>query len=194
MVWCDLDIHAARIQYRFRRQHVMKTSYVSRTLTSSFFHASTLLLHGHNLRHKQALGRVEQDEVCIGLRCKASVYLPVTVDFKAKQVICEKRTWMEARLLDAMWPKCRVRTEAKARVYWRRLRCILALFAWYNKHTRRWSTQTHTHFPAAARARAVNLLLLGHRFSQRFVGMERGVFDIWLSHVIPDVMHRAGCA
>ena len=50
-----------------------------------------------------------------------------------------------------------------------------------------WSPATHALFPAAARARAVELLLLGHRHSRepRFETGGRGLFDLWGGHLMP---------
>ena len=55
-----------------------------------------------------------------------------------------------------------------------------------------WSVQTHAFFPAAARAKAVELLLLGHRFCQQphFHGEERAVFDVWMAHIVPHLVSR----
>ena len=50
-----------------------------------------------------------------------------------------------------------------------------------------WSEQTHELFPVDERARAVELLLLGHRISreERFCGQEMALFDAWMHHVMP---------
>jgi hypothetical protein len=50
-----------------------------------------------------------------------------------------------------------------------------------------WSEQTHELFPVDARARAVELLLLGHRLSrqERFFGQEMALFDAWMHHMMP---------
>ena len=58
-----------------------------------------------------------------------------------------------------------------------------------------WGPPTHELFPAAARERAVQLLLLGHRLSreERFFMQEAALFDVWLEHVMPRAMGgRAG--
>ena len=57
-----------------------------------------------------------------------------------------------------------------------------------------WSPATHPLFPAAARARAVELLLLGQRLSRepRF-GTEGGALsDAWMGWVLPHAVQRAG--
>ena len=60
-----------------------------------------------------------------------------------------------------------------------------------------WSQQTHALFPAAARARAVELMLLGHRLSREsmqwgpsFVGAEVSLFDAWMEGVLPQAVQR----
>ena len=60
-----------------------------------------------------------------------------------------------------------------------------------------WSQQTHALFPAAARARAVELMLLGHRLSREsmqwgpsFVGAEVSLFDAWMVGVLPQAVQR----
>ena len=56
----------------------------------------------------------------------------------------------------------------------------------------RWSEQTHNLFPAAVRARAVVLTVLGHSFSrqERFFGQEVSLFDVWMHHVMPHAIRR----
>ena len=56
-----------------------------------------------------------------------------------------------------------------------------------------WSTRTHDIFPRAARARAMMLLLLGHRLSQhpRFAGQQQGFFDVWKEVVMPHAVCRS---
>ena len=63
-----------------------------------------------------------------------------------------------------------------------------------------WSQQTHALFPAAARARAVELMLLGHRLSREsvqwgpsFVGAEVSLFDAWMVGVLPQAVQRGFC-
>ena len=53
-----------------------------------------------------------------------------------------------------------------------------------------WSEQTHELFPVDARARAVQLLLLGHRLSreERFFGQEMAFVDTWMNHVMPQAV------
>ena len=60
-----------------------------------------------------------------------------------------------------------------------------------------WSQQTHALFPAAARARAVELMLLGHLLSREsvqwgpsFVGAEVSLFDAWMVGVLPQAVQR----
>jgi ankyrin repeat protein len=59
-----------------------------------------------------------------------------------------------------------------------------------------WSERTHELFPAASRARAVDLMLLGHRFSRQtdqwpcFFGQEVAFFDAWMQHMMPHAIHR----
>ena len=47
-------------------------------------------------------------------------------------------------------------------------------------------------FPEAARARAVHLMLLGHRLSrqERFVRQEVALFYVWMEHVMPTAAGR----
>ena len=56
-----------------------------------------------------------------------------------------------------------------------------------------WSGVTHTLFPDAARALAVQLLRLGHLLSrqERFTGEETALFDLWIELVVPRVVQRA---
>ena len=56
-----------------------------------------------------------------------------------------------------------------------------------------WSAGTHALFPAAARARAVELTLLGHRISRlpRFAGKETAIFDVWVYHAMPLAVCRS---
>uniref|UniRef100_A0A7S3ASR4 Uncharacterized protein n=1 Tax=Haptolina ericina TaxID=156174 RepID=A0A7S3ASR4_9EUKA len=53
-----------------------------------------------------------------------------------------------------------------------------------------WSEQTHELFPVDARARAVELLLLGHRLSreERFFGQEMAFVDAWMHHMMPQAV------
>ena len=55
-----------------------------------------------------------------------------------------------------------------------------------------WSRRTHELFPAAARARAVELLLLGHCLSRKsfFVGAEISLLDAWMESVLPQAVLR----
>lgn len=57
---------------------------------------------------------------------------------------------------------------------------------------RPWSRETHHLFPAPARARAVQMLLIGHRLSRsaRFEHMAVGLFDVWMDCVMPCVVVR----
>ena len=57
---------------------------------------------------------------------------------------------------------------------------------------RPWSRRTHELFPAAARARAVELLLLGHCLSREsfFVGAEVSLLDAWMESVLPQAVLR----
>ena len=56
----------------------------------------------------------------------------------------------------------------------------------------RWSEQTHELFPAVVRARAAELMLLGHRFSRQegFLNKEVAIFDAWMHHVMPFAIER----
>ena len=58
---------------------------------------------------------------------------------------------------------------------------------------RPWSRQTHELFPTGARARAMELLLLGHRLSResRFVGVEVSLLDAWMEIVLPHAVQRS---
>ena len=58
---------------------------------------------------------------------------------------------------------------------------------------RRWSPANHELFPDAARARAVDLLLLGHLLSResQFEGAAQAVVDIWLAGVMPMAVERS---
>ena len=55
-----------------------------------------------------------------------------------------------------------------------------------------WSRATHALFPAASRARAVTLLLLGLRLARepRFEGEAGAVADVWVEHVLPFAVVR----
>ena len=55
-----------------------------------------------------------------------------------------------------------------------------------------WGPRTHALFPAAARAFAVEALLLGHQLSRqpRFAGEEGSIVDIWTTLVMPSVVVR----
>lgn len=55
-----------------------------------------------------------------------------------------------------------------------------------------WSVESHQLWPAAKRARAVELLHLGHELSQLsfFVGEEQAIRDLWRTAVIPAAMTR----
>ena len=55
-----------------------------------------------------------------------------------------------------------------------------------------WSPEAHILFPAAARARAVELLRLGFLLSwqPRFWGVEGALMDAWLDGVIPSAVDR----
>eukprot|EP00966_Prymnesium_polylepis_P205624 4765135-Prymnesium_polylepis.1 len=52
---------------------------------------------------------------------------------------------------------------------------------------RPWSLATHALFPAEARARAITLLLLGHRLARepRYEGVAGAMVDVWLAYVMP---------
>ena len=55
-----------------------------------------------------------------------------------------------------------------------------------------WGPRTHALFPAAARAFAVEALLLGHQLSRqpRFAGEEGSIVDIWTQLVMPFAVER----
>mmetsp|Transcript_44809 Transcript_44809/g.104936 ORF Transcript_44809/g.104936 Transcript_44809/m.104936 type:complete len:282 (-) Transcript_44809:127-972(-) len=56
-----------------------------------------------------------------------------------------------------------------------------------------WSPATHALFPAAARARAVELLLASHllaRSCQESSGQGTALLDVWVAHVMPRALHR----
>ena len=55
-----------------------------------------------------------------------------------------------------------------------------------------WSRTTHALFPAASRARAVTLLLLGLRLVRepRFEGEAGALADVWVEHVLPFAVAR----
>ena len=57
-----------------------------------------------------------------------------------------------------------------------------------------WSRDTHELYPDAARARAVELLRLSQQLAiqPRFTGEEQAVVDVWITHVIPQVLRHAG--
>ena len=54
-----------------------------------------------------------------------------------------------------------------------------------------WSRKTHKYFPAAARARAVELWPWGFRFSRQFPREEQAMFDVWMTIVMPMEVTRA---
>ena len=56
-----------------------------------------------------------------------------------------------------------------------------------------WSRQTHKLFPAPARARAVELMLVGELLSreERFAAYgPQGVFELWMTSMVPRVVTR----
>ena len=53
-----------------------------------------------------------------------------------------------------------------------------------------WSRQTHKYFPAAARARAVELWPWGFRFSRQFNREEQAMYDVWMNFVMPHEVTR----
>ena len=53
-----------------------------------------------------------------------------------------------------------------------------------------WSRKTHKLFPAAARARAVELWPWGFRISRQFAGAEQAVFDVWMTGVMAHAVTR----
>ena len=55
-----------------------------------------------------------------------------------------------------------------------------------------WSPQTHALFPTDSRARAVEMLLMGHRLSResRFEGESVAVLDVWMTAVMPHLVLR----
>ena len=55
-----------------------------------------------------------------------------------------------------------------------------------------WGPRTHALFPAAARAFAVEALLLGHQLSRqpRFAGEEGSIVDAWVQFVMPSAVLR----
>ena len=57
---------------------------------------------------------------------------------------------------------------------------------------RPWSRDTHALFPAAARARATELLIAGHRLSRepRFAPGAMALFDVWVGCVMPHAVRR----
>ena len=57
----------------------------------------------------------------------------------------------------------------------------------------RWSPHTHDLFPAAARARAVELLWLGHQLAvqPRFAGVGQALVHAWVEYVIAHDVNRA---
>ena len=67
-----------------------------------------------------------------------------------------------------------------------------ALFALVLRAGQRWSPQTHALFPVASRARAVELLLIGHRLSRepRFEAVAGGLLDAWMAAVVPHAVQR----
>lgn len=58
--------------------------------------------------------------------------------------------------------------------------------------SRPWSPQTHRLFSHLARARAVELLMLGYELSDEgvFVGEEAALQDVWVGHVLPNAVER----
>ena len=56
--------------------------------------------------------------------------------------------------------------------------------------SRPWSPATHQLFPAAARKRAVTLLMLGRQLSAAFARESESFFDAWREHVLPHAVHR----
>jgi ankyrin repeat protein len=56
-----------------------------------------------------------------------------------------------------------------------------------------WSHETHDLFPAAARERAVTVMLLGHLLARepRFEGEAGALLDVWLAHVLPRAVERS---
>jgi hypothetical protein len=57
-----------------------------------------------------------------------------------------------------------------------------------------WSPRTHALFPAAARERAVALLLVGHLLARepRFAGVAGAIMHIWEDGVLPCAVTRHG--
>ena len=56
-----------------------------------------------------------------------------------------------------------------------------------------WRPQTHEYFPEAARARAVELMVIGHRLERedRFAGAAAvALWDAWMGHVVPQAVVR----
>jgi len=54
-----------------------------------------------------------------------------------------------------------------------------------------WSRETHRLFPVGARARAVDLLIVGHLVAARFAcGEEEACVDVWLDRVLPFAIER----
>ena len=55
-----------------------------------------------------------------------------------------------------------------------------------------WSPQTHALFPTASRARAMEMLVVGHRLSResRFEGESVGLFDAWMAAAMPHLVER----
>jgi hypothetical protein len=58
---------------------------------------------------------------------------------------------------------------------------------------RAWSPDTHDLFPAAARERAVTLMLHGHLLVRepRFEGEAGALLDVWMAYVLPRAVERA---
>jgi hypothetical protein len=53
----------------------------------------------------------------------------------------------------------------------------------------------HRLFPAKVRARAVELLLLGHLLARErpeFACAGRALIDVWVDHIMPHALHRDG--
>ena len=53
-----------------------------------------------------------------------------------------------------------------------------------------WSRKTHKYFPAAARARAVELWPWGFRFSRQFPREEQAMYDVWMTGVLGHAVTR----
>ena len=55
-----------------------------------------------------------------------------------------------------------------------------------------WSPDTHDLFPRSSRARAIEMLLIGHRLSHepRFGTEAMGLFDVWMIIIMPHLISR----